>query len=108
SNLVNSASCRDRNARPEYNSRTGGCDLAGIMRKISFGLALLMCVGPASRVAAQATTSSVVGAVKDQTAAVLPGAAITAKHLETGLVRNATTESDGRYVLVGMPLGAYE
>src|SRR5688572_18786477 len=78
------------------------------MRKIWFGLPLLLCAGTASPLLAQATTSSVVGAITDQTAAVLPGTAITAKHLETGLVRSATSERDGRYVLAGMPLGAYE
>src|SRR5258706_10350774 len=69
---------------------------------------LLVATGIASRAHAQATTSSIVGAINDQTSAALPGATITAKHLETGLVRTASSEADGRYVLAGMPLGAYE
>jgi hypothetical protein len=71
-------------------------------------LALLASVATGPRLLAQATTSSIVGSVTDQTAAALPAVTITAKHLETGLVRAATAERDGRYVLAGVPLGAYE
>lgn len=57
---------------------------------------------------AQSTTSAIVGTIGDQTHAVLPGAAVTARHLETGLLRTATTEADGRYALAGLPVGPYE
>lgn len=57
---------------------------------------------------AQSTTSHVVGSVRDQTKGAVPGAKITATHLETGLVRFSTSDSEGRYALTGLPVGAYE
>jgi hypothetical protein len=49
-----------------------------------------------------------VGTVQDQTNAALPGASVTATHLETGLVRVASCDGQGRYTVAGLPVGAYE
>lgn len=68
------------------------------------GLALLL-PGEAD---AQATTSTVRGIVRDATQAVVPGVALTARHLETGLLRSATSDSEGRFVIPTLPLGAYD
>jgi hypothetical protein len=46
--------------------------------------------------------------VRDASRAVVPGATVTAHHLETGLQRSTTSQADGRYVLPLMPVGAYE
>jgi hypothetical protein len=75
------------------------------MKRAAFVVAIGLATSPAL---GQSTTSHVVGEVTDQTRAVLPGAAVTAKHLETGLVRQATSGPDGSYALTGLPLGAYE
>jgi hypothetical protein len=56
----------------------------------------------------QATTSTLAGTVRDPSRAVLPGALVTARHLETGLTRTAEAGSDGGFLLPALPLGAYE
>jgi Carboxypeptidase regulatory-like domain/TonB dependent receptor len=56
----------------------------------------------------QTTTSMVQGTVRDPSHAVLPGATVTLRELSTGLVRTATTDRTGRYVLSLVPAGSYE
>ena len=46
--------------------------------------------------------------VRDPQAAVLSGVKISARNLETGIVRTAMTDGEGRYVLAEMRVGAYE
>ena len=57
---------------------------------------------------AQATTSELTGIVRDTTGAVLPGALVAARHIDTGLNRTATAGPDGRYLMAGLPLGEWE
>src|SRR5688500_3327911 len=57
---------------------------------------------------AQATTTELTGTVLDATGGVLPGALVTARHIDTGLHRTATVGPDGRYVMAGLPLGEWE
>src|SRR5688572_32804098 len=57
---------------------------------------------------AQATTTELTGTVLDATGGVLPGALVTARHIDTGLHRTATVGPDGRYIMAGLPLGEWE
>ncbi len=57
---------------------------------------------------AQSTTSTILGQVRAETEAALPGVEVTARHLESGLVRAATSDATGHYTLAGLPLGTYE
>jgi len=57
---------------------------------------------------AQATTTELTGTVQDSSGGVLPGALVTARHIDTGLNRTATAGADGRYVMAGLPLGEWE
>src|SRR5688572_29497206 len=66
----------------------------------------VLAVPPAAR--AQATTTELTGTVLDSTGGVLPGALVTARHIDTGLNRTATAGPDGRYVMAGLPLGEWE
>ena len=59
-------------------------------------------------VRAQATTTELTGTVQDSSGGVLPGALVTARHIDTGLNRTATAGPDGRYVMAGLPLGEWE
>ncbi len=54
------------------------------------------------------TTSTITGTVTDQNGAFIVGATLQAKHLETGLTRSFTTDNDGRFTFIGMPVGRYE
>src|SRR5712692_8251479 len=57
---------------------------------------------------AQGFTAAIIGTVKDTSGAVLPGAAITVKHLETGLTRPAQADDNGSYSIPSLPVGPYE
>ena len=57
---------------------------------------------------AQLPTATVLGAVKDSSGAVVPGAALTARNVETGQTRTATSAGDGSYRFAALPVGNYE
>ena len=57
---------------------------------------------------AQVTTGTILGTVSDSTGAVLPGATITIRNVETGISRVATTDGAGRYRAPQLALGDYE
>jgi len=59
-------------------------------------------------VSAQVTTATIAGVVQDSSGAVIPGVSVTAKNLETGITRNATTDEGGRYTVPDLTLGNYE
>jgi len=59
-------------------------------------------------VAAQQITGSIRGTVIDPSGAVVQSAAVTAQQAETGLTRSASTDRDGAYVLVELPIGHYQ
>ncbi len=67
--------------------------------------ALLALTAPA---AAQHTTSAITGRTADATGAPLPGVRVSARHVESGLVRDAESGPTGEFVLPAVPVGAYE
>src|SRR5438034_13140 len=58
--------------------------------------------------AAQTTTGTVRGYVKDQNGASLSGADVQATSAQTGVRRTATTRTDGSYVMPGLVPGSYD
>jgi hypothetical protein len=54
------------------------------------------------------TTATMLGTVKDASGAVIAEAAVTAKHVDTGLSRTAQTDARGTYRIVALPIGEYE
>src|SRR4030095_10217934 len=75
------------------------------LRVIAFSFCLLTMERLAM---SQLPTATILGAVRDSTGAVLPGAGINAKNLETGLTRTSVSAEDGSYRLLALPVGAYE
>ena len=57
--------------------------------------------------AAQTVTGTLEGRVTDASGAVVPGAAISARNIETGLERGTRTNQDGYYRLTFLPVGEY-
>src|SRR5229473_5243025 len=51
---------------------------------------------------------SLTGTVRDTSGAVLPGAAVIVKHVDTGLTRTAQSDAGGSYSAVSLPVGEYE
>lgn len=73
-------------------------------RLLTVSFLLAIAVAPA---AAQITTGTILGTVKDPSGAVVPQARIVVRNLETGLTRTITTNASGAYILPELPLGHY-
>src|SRR5579863_3447830 len=67
-------------------------------------LVLFFCV---SAVWAQ-VSADLSGTVSDQSGAVISGANITVKNIDTGASRSATTDAGGHYLFSSLPVGQYE
>jgi hypothetical protein len=65
---------------------------------------LLACLCPAL---AQ-TSGSISGEVRDEKQAVITGATVSVRNIQTNESRSAQTNADGRYHFANMPVGAYE
>ena len=57
---------------------------------------------------AQEITGTITGVVTDQTGAVLPGAAISARSVGQGFTKEAVASGSGAYTLPFLPVGEYE
>src|SRR5579863_2985689 len=54
-----------------------------------------------------AQTSQINGVIRDASGLVIPGAAIKATQTATGVVRTASSGTDGSYTLPNLPIGPY-
>jgi len=70
-------------------------------------MSLLILVS-ALQARAQQITGSIVGTVKDEQGAVVPGASVKATNADTGFSRVATTAGDGAYRIEYLPIGKYD
>ena len=61
-----------------------------------------------SQVAVAQSTGTILGVVQDSTGAVIPGANLTARNVETGLTRTTVSGGNGSYRFVALPVGSYE
>ena len=75
------------------------------MRQWLIGILTLLAGIAAATAFAQ--NAQVTGVVKDQSGAVIPGATVTAKNVDTGLARTAVTDGEGAYRLPSLPPGRY-
>src|SRR5262245_28579319 len=60
-----------------------------------------------NHVDAQVTTATLVGLVRDNSAAVIPGANVVATNEGTGVARDSVTDANGEVVLSALPAGTY-
>jgi hypothetical protein len=75
------------------------------MTKLFWMASLFLCL--TVNLAAQ-TTSAITGTVSDQTGAVVAGAKVTLRNLETNQSRITTTDSEGRYTFPELRVGSLE
>src|SRR5438552_7096919 len=85
-------------------SKSGG-GMVNSKSVISSLFLFLLCVSLAF---GQLDTGTISGTVADQTGAAVPGAAVSIKNIETGIVRRLVTNEAGRYEAVALPVGTYE
>ena len=70
-------------------------------------LVLAVFVAMGTVLYAQATTGRITGTVTDAQGGRLPGATVAATEVRTSYTRTATTDAQGAYVLVNLPVGTY-
>ncbi len=68
-------------------------------------LLLLSTIKPA---VSQLPTATILGNVKDSSGAVVPGATVIARNVDTGQTRTASSAADGSYRIPALPVGNYE
>ncbi len=79
------------------------------MRKLfSFGTALLALSLCAPLVWSQDATGNIDGVITDASGAVVPGATVVVTNLGTKIAKQATTDSEGFYQVLQLPIGSYE
>ena len=61
-----------------------------------------------SSATAQLTTGNINGTVSDSSGAAVPGAKISAKNTETGVMRETVSGNNGHYEIPNLPSGSYE
>ncbi|HEX7318022.1 MAG TPA: TonB-dependent receptor [Pyrinomonadaceae bacterium] len=72
-------------------------------------VALAACVlGLSAVVFAQTVTGTLQGTVKDPNGAVVPGATVLIRNVQTGQERTLTTNEEGFYVATFLPIGRYD
>ncbi len=76
------------------------------MKKLSVAMILGLLALPAM-LSAQAT-GLILGVVEDNTGAVIPGAAVKAVNVLTGIETNSTSDDAGRFNFPRMPVGSYQ
>jgi hypothetical protein len=76
------------------------------MRVLTIASACLLGVSAAW--AQAVSTAQINGTVKDSSGLAVPGAAVKATQVSTGLVRTAASGPDGSYLLTNLPIGPYQ
>ena len=77
------------------------------MRLIACLLTLLAVAAPVADVSAQFETATVVGTVRDSSAAVVAGARVTLTNVDTGVTTERTTDAQGNYEFFNVRIGRY-
>lgn len=81
----------------------------GRLSSVGVACTVLALLGTAlSPLPGQVTSATIFGTVRDESGAVIPGVSISARHLETGLARNAVSDDSGRYRIPLLDPGNYE
>ena len=87
-------------------AKSAGCATPGrVLRMLLLAFVVFVCWGD---FATAQVTASISGTAVDPSGAALPGATVTVKNIETGLLRRTVTNQRGRYIVAALPVGGYE
>src|SRR5262245_36267523 len=75
---------------------------------LRFFASMLIALVLTSSAFSQSSTGSIGGTVSDERAAIIYGGTVTIRNIDTGFTRTASTDSEGRYKFVNVPIGRYE
>ena len=79
-----------------------------ISRRLFYMIPIFLLMAVLGTALAQLPTATILGVVKDSSGAVVPEATVTARNIDTGQTRAASTSADGSYRLSALPVGNYE
>jgi hypothetical protein len=82
-------------------------EIQKMLFRIGWGLLGLLLVAVPTTLAQQVNLAQASGQVTDNTGAVISGATVRMIETQRGVVHTAQTDSQGRYVLPGLPVGEY-
>ena len=77
------------------------------MRHLALTLSFFLFLTATPTLAAQVTTATLYGVVRDSTASSLPGALVSVTNQGTGFSREAVTDVSGEFALTALPSGRY-
>src|SRR5712671_3645111 len=80
---------------------------ARVVEGLGITLLVLMAMTTAVTSQTQITTGTIQGTVADANGAIVPGANVEIRNLETNLSRSLTTDDGGRFVALALPPGKY-
>jgi hypothetical protein len=69
---------------------------------------LIVLIGTAPKALAQFDTATVLGTIRDNSGAVIPGATVTLTSLDTGIVTTKVTDENGNYEFITVRIGRYK
>ncbi len=75
-------------------------------KEVSVFVSMILLLGVAAY--SQVTTATISGTVNDSTGAVIPGATVALRHVDTGRSRTVSTGTEGRYSAAQLSVGSYE
>jgi len=78
-----------------------------IARRLPLFLFIASWVLPSAIIAQSGTAGRLTGVIQDSSGAVMPGVAVTARNMGTGLNRTVTSDGEGRWTIAALPVGSY-
>ena len=77
------------------------------LKALVIGLLVILAMAIPALSQTQITTGTIQGTVTDANGAIVPGASVEIKNLDTNLSRTLTTDDGGRFVALALPPGPY-
>ena len=77
------------------------------LKYLGIGLLVILAMALPALSQTQITTGTIQGTVTDANGAIVPGASVEIKNLDTNLTRTLTTDEGGRFVALALPPGPY-
>src|SRR5438477_13072577 len=80
---------------------------ARMVEGLGITLLVVLAITTVATSQTQITTGTIQGTVTDANGAIVPGASVEIKNLDTNLTRTLTTDEGGRFVALALPPGPY-
>src|SRR5947207_13443244 len=77
------------------------------LKSLGIGLLVILAMALPALSQTQITTGTIQGTVTDANGAIVPGASVEIRNLDTNLTRTLTTDEGGRFVALALPPGPY-